>query len=232
MEENLQFSALIKGAPLIRFTKAEYLDSFRKHGKIYMNSMKYYRDQAEGNSDSFIGDAYEGKLIVNKFNFSIPGNSHIEHFDKCIYSTPNENDYVFCMFTLTDSAKPFVFNEQQKQEFKNTYDNAIIILDCQAFIQRIIKGAKREGYTLLFDKVKYYDEDSNSLSLWTSLLGGMENIAFFKRNKYNYQQECRFVSPYISGKDHIEFNIGDITDITAVLSCEIALRGVITPGVD
>jgi len=45
----------------------------------------------------------------------------------------------------------------------------------------------------------------------------MHNIAFWKRKKYCYQQEFRFlVHTQNCEKDHLELNIGDIRDISKV----------------
>ena len=61
-----------------------------------------------------------------------------------------------------------------------------------------------------------------------SLLAGMWNIAFWKRNSYTYQQEVRFVfTPGNANIDHIELDIGDISDITAIISAKSALSAIV-----
>ena len=61
-----------------------------------------------------------------------------------------------------------------------------------------------------------------------SLLAGMWNIAFWKRDSYSYQQEVRFVfTPGDENIDHIELDIGDISDITAIISAKSALSAIV-----
>lgn len=65
--------------------------------------------------------------------------------------------------------------------------------------------------------VHYYDETQDSVDYIASLLSGMHNVAFWKRKKYYYQQEFRFlIHAQNHDKDHLELNIGDIRDISKV----------------
>ena len=55
----------------------------------------------------------------------------------------------------------------------------------------------------------------------------MWNIAFWKRDRYLYQQEVRFV--FVSDNknlDHIELNIGDISDISVTMSANQILNSI------
>lgn len=57
-----------------------------------------------------------------------------------------------------------------------------------------------------------------------SLLGGMWNIAFWKRDSYVYQQEVRFVfAPGDENTDHIGLDIGDISDISTIIPAKSVL---------
>ena len=61
-----------------------------------------------------------------------------------------------------------------------------------------------------------------------SLLSGMWNIAFWKRDSYVYQQEVRFVfTPGDEAVDHIELDIGDISDITEIIPAKVALSAIV-----
>ena len=61
-----------------------------------------------------------------------------------------------------------------------------------------------------------------------SLFAGMWNIAFWKRDSYTYQQEVRFVfTPGDENIDHIELDIGDISDITEIITAKLALSAII-----
>ena len=70
-------------------------------------------------------------------------------------------------------------------------------------------------------------KDSVDLSL--SLLSGIQNIAFWKRKAYAYQQEFRFLIHMPNGeKDHLELKIGDIHDISKVYKTSDILNSKVT----
>ena len=60
-----------------------------------------------------------------------------------------------------------------------------------------------------------------------SLLKGMWNIAFWKRKSYSYQQEGRFVFTPGNGEDHIDLDIGDISDISTILPASEILSALV-----
>ena len=79
---------------------------------------------------------------------------------------------------------------------------ALIGLDHDEFIRRVKVAAEQAGYK--------------------------QNIAFWKRDSYTYQQEVRFV--FTSGDeniDHIELDISDISDITAIILSKSALLAMV-----
>ena len=76
--------------------------------------------------------------------------------------------------------------------------------------------------------INYYDPTIDGGNMLISLLAGMWNIAFWKRDSYTYQQEVRFVfTPGDENIDHIELDIGDISDITAIISAKSALSAIV-----
>lgn len=49
----------------------------------------------------------------------------------------------------------------------------------------------------------------------------LSHIAFYKRERYRHQQEYRLaVNKERTGEDHIELDIGDISDISVKVSTE------------
>ena len=108
------------------------------------------------------------------------------------------------------------FTDKQKEKMLSFGDTALIVLNRAEFIHRVKVGAEKAGYKIHFDQVKYYDPSIDGGNKYISLVDGMWNIAFWKRDSYAYQQEVRFLfSPGDENKDHIELDIGDISDITA-----------------
>ena len=122
------------------------------------------------------------------------------------------------MFGVNPYSNSFRFTDEQKENIESFGNTALLILDKDEFLSRIRKAAQKAGYELYEGFVRYYDETQDSLNLIMSLLTGMQNIAFWKRKKYYYQQEFRLlVHAQNCEKEHIELNIGDIRDISKVL---------------
>ena len=87
---------------------------------------------------------------------------------------------------------------------------------------------EKAGYKVYFEPVQYYDPTIDGGNMLISLLAGMWNIAFWKRDSYTYQQEVRFVfTPGDEYIDHIELDIGDISGITAIISAKSALSAIV-----
>ena len=71
------------------------------------------------------------------------------------------------------------------------------------------------------------------MDLICSLYRGMQNIAFWKRKDYSYQNEIRMIIPKFNSKlDHIEINIGDISGISRVYDTESLLQAKIRQVMD
>ena len=79
-----------------------------------------------------------------------------------------------------------------------------------------------------FGKVNYIDSSIDYANVLISMQQGIWNVAFWKRIMYEYQKECRFIfSPGKAGVDHLELLIGDISDISVIVSAESALTSII-----
>ena len=73
--------------------------------------------------------------------------------------------------------------------------------------------------------VRYYDETTDSGDMIISLLSGMQNVAYWKRKMYDYQQEYRFFAySETIKKDHLELKIGDISDISLMMKTSSMLK--------
>ena len=222
MDRKILFQGTIEGIPLVKFQSEEIIKS-TQNGLIYMNSLKYYRDLYKNNKDETIGDPYEGKLFIHDANFQI--NGEITHIENYAFSTANENDFVYCLFSIYPNNSTFQFGEEIQLKMPKEYDTALVILNSNIFFERINKKAQEDNINIRCAKVNYYDEKKDDISRMYSLLNnGIDSIAFHKRNQYEYQQEYRFTSPKQEGIDHLELNIGSIEDISKVFSVEELFR--------
>lgn len=220
MKQGKKLENKICGIPLIKFKNAEIIKSIQC-GKIYMKSLKWFREYENKSGDIVVGDSYEGMLRINEGELVIEDTGDRIKLDNSILPTIASDSYVFCMTCINSQSKIFEFNDLQKKEMREFGDSALLILDANEFINRIKKAATDKGYKIYFNNVHYYKENVDSADMWISLLQGTHNIAFWKRDSYKEQQEFRIV--VLKEKcidDHIELDIGDISDISKVFSTE------------
>lgn len=229
MVKKIKFTCTIKRTPLIKF-QTKRLINLLQQGSFYMSSLKRYRDMYANSGDEIIGDPHEGRLYIHCASIFLPESDELKIRDEAL-PTVSENDFVFCMFGIIPSnLGVFRFTEEQKSKLAETYDTALIIKDQNEFIKRINSQAKANGINIKYDFVKYYDESFDEASRLCSILErGIDSVAFYKRNKYAYQQEYRFV---VKNRDanqlYYEMNIGDISDISEQLPSIDVLNALFT----
>ena len=216
----------VKGVPLIKFQKEWIIDSLQ-NGKIYAKTLDYYRQLEIDTGDDHVGDHYEAMLPVVNGIFQDASTGEISVMENVLVPTKNSNDYVFCMFSFHNVSDTFAFTDQQKAELLKLGDTALLITDVEEFKRRIWVAAEEQGYQVHFEPVRYYDEQENCADMILDSMRGLWTLAFWKRKRYAYQQEARFVFlPYVSGQDHLELDIGDIHDITCKMTAEEALSAI------
>ncbi len=216
----MKIEGQIKGFPLIKFKNEEIINSL-KSGKIYLNSLKWFREYENEFGDFVVGDSFEGMLHINDGELIIKETGERHKLNDTIIPTVLSDSYVFCMTYVDPKNDSFEFTDEQKEELRSFGDTALVILDSNEFISRIKKAANEKGYNIYFNKVHYYDENADWADVFISLIQGTHNIAFWKRRTYSKQQEFRMVIPVEDyTKDHIELDIGDISDITKIFTTE------------
>lgn len=224
-QERIAFQ--IKGTPLIKFQSSERIDDLRK-GHLYAKTLGYYRKLEEETGDAEIGDSYEAMIHINEGTIRNAETGEEIVLNDDLIMTTNSHDYVFCMFGIYSNTMSFEFTEKQKEKMLSFGDTALIVKDSDEFIRRICDAAVKKGYTPHFGAVQYYDPSIDNGNMIISLMRGMWTIAFWKRKSYTYQQEGRFVFTPGDGKsDHIDLDIGDISDITEVMPSKDVLNAML-----
>lgn len=215
---------LIRGVPLIKFKSRKLVESLQT-GTVYLNCLKWFRDYEDDAGNVVVGDSFEGMLHVNEGQLIIQNTGKNEKLNNSLLRTVSSNAYVYCMTYIDPKADEFRFSESQKTEFREFGDSALVIYDSNEFLRRIKAAAKEQGYRVFLSNVHYYDPNEDCANVWVSLLNGMHNIAFWKRNSYMKQQEFRIVIPDDGySLDHLELKIGDISDISEIFSIEEVLE--------
>ena len=219
--KNIKYMGEIKGFPLIKIKSREIIEKLRS-GSFYMSSLKKYREMYEKYGDDTIGDPNEGKLIIHDAVLKIDELGIEERVTDHAVATVNENDFVFCMFGVNPNKyDKFLFTEEQKQRLIGFDDTALLITDVYEFARRIKNAAEKRNLQIAGNFVNYYDETANDIQIFIDLIAkGTENIVFHKTKKYEYQQEYRFTIQNKTGEDHLELDIGDISDISEVFTTE------------
>lgn len=219
----------IKGIPLIKFQSKEKIEKFQQ-GKMYMKSLEWYRNNAK---ISAVGDDYEAMLHINEGTFTVlsEGESEVVSFadlNDALIHTTHRKDFVFCMFSISPQTNYFAFTDEQRNNMLSFGDTALLIKDSEEFYIRVRNAMKKEHISLknaYCGRVEYYDESVDSLKIFISLIKGMHNVAFQKRKKYSYQQEYRILVPYDDrDDDFLELDIGDISDISEIISAKTLLK--------
>lgn len=221
--ENNKIHVEVKGAPLIKFQSLDKIEKLQK-GLVYAKTLEYYRQREIDTGDTEVGDSFEGKIHVNEAYIHIVDGETIALKDELI-NTKHSDDYVFCMFGIYHFMNEFQFTDKQKDKMRSFGSHALLITDSDEFIRRVKLAAKGK-YEVYFDAVNYYPPNEDSGNMLLSLVGNMWKVAFWKRDMYKYQQEARFL--FVSNEhnvDHIELDIGDISDISIIVTAEQVLSG-------
>lgn len=214
--------------PIIKFQSKDIINKIQS-GKMYLKNLNWFREYEKQTGDTVIGDILEGMLHISEGYMKITdlksNDSEIFTMDDTAIKTSFSNAYVFCSTNIVLTENGVAFDDEQKQELKTFGDSALIIKNKEEFIKRICKAATKMNYKVFYGPVNYYSKNEDNAYMFSSLVQGIHNIAFWKRDDYALQQEFRIVLWKEEMHDeHIEFEIDDISDISEVLHIDEALK--------
>ena len=204
------------------FNEEQYANDFIR-GKIYANILSYFK-KIEEKESATRNDRHEGvvgwfqpgrgRLVLNEIDFTPDLAGPIEMQKNWL-----NHLYVFCIYAAhsggldLDSLSSGNLDPLRKQlEIPEAClklgKYAVVVKDVPEFIRRIENVTKSKGYRGCHGLVEYYDPE-----IFHGSFTDREAV-FKKRDEYSHQREYRFVfEPLILGTDHIELDIGDISDI-------------------
>lgn len=222
---------------LIKLGAEENLKKLQS-GELYMKNLQYYVDLEKGTSDENVGDMYDGQMLLRDVKISMYSVDTNRFLGQIIAPKASMNlGYlkcpVFCMYMFDYRNHTseelngnilkvrYQFTEEQLEKLPNFGTHALIIKNGNEFVDRVKNGllANNIGYTR--DSVQYYA--CNNLEHLKQVNGDNSRIAFWKRDKYAYQQEYRFLA-HTEVDDFLSINIGDISDITELISMDELLN--------
>lgn len=207
-------------------------------GQLYMKNLKYYVDLEKTTDDEDVGDKYDGQMMLQDVKISmytVDTHEFIAQFDAPLSSM--NLGYLGCpvlcmfMFDYRNHVEEYLegenltvkyqFTEEQLKKLPNFGDSVLIIKNRDEFANRVKKGLLDAGYGFTMDHVQYYA--FNNMEHLKQVQGDNSRIAFWKREKYSYQQEYRFlIHDFVD--DYLSVEIGDISDITELLKTEELLN--------
>lgn len=216
---------------LAKFKSEEIIDSLQK-GCVYMNTLTTFRRIERDSDDDKVGDWLDGLMHIHKgFLIVDEPNSVIQILENEGLRTKFSDDYCYCFFGMNETNYHKEFTDEQKQKFREMGEYALLILNYEEFLRRFLNAISDKGYEVYDGFVNYYDPGIDSFNV-RQLLGteGLKMIPLLKRKKYSYQQEYRIVihAPN-ENKDHLEIEIGDISDISKKIKAETLLKSKIVP---
>lgn len=217
------------GVPFIKFQNLDKIE-YLQDGKIYLKSLAYYRQREQETGEDTVGDLFEAMFHVNDGFIVIPEANTFEKLDDALINSSFGNYFAFCMLSFPEKEKTFTFSDEQKSKILDFGDSALLITNRSEFLRRITIALNKEKLTGFHGPVNYYDETNDDLNYWRSILNnGTQEVAFWKRARYAYQQEYRIlIKPPVVEKDFYELDIGSIADISTILTAKQALDAIMT----
>lgn len=223
---------------LIKFGSRENLEMLQQ-GKVHMENLQFYIDFENATDDEDVGDKFDGLSPLQDVTISmytVDSHKLITQFSPPIV-TMNfgyTKSPVFCMFILDyrnntstmlngdELHVRFNFLDEQKEKLVKFGDSALLITNQEEFFARMKKGLNDAGISYTRDRVKYYE--GNNLEHIQAIQDNNARIGFWKRKKYEYQQEYRFLAFDTMIDDPAIIDIGNLSDISRLESTEVILN--------
>lgn len=218
---------------LMKFGSRKNIEMLQQ-GKIYMKNLQYYINLEHDSDDEDVGDIYDGLLPIHDVNLKIYTVDTKEFITQIktpvsILNLGYKKAPVFCMFILDSRNNTDVslfgdeltarydFSDKQKLKLSVFGDSVLMITDPGEFFSRMSKGLNDAGIGFARDKVKYYER--NTKEHFEDVMNNNSRIGFWKRKKYDYQQEYRYILDS-SIDDYIIIDVGNLSDISRIESAD------------
>ncbi len=222
---------------LLKFGAEENLRKLQS-GQFYMKNLQYYVDLENATADEDIGDKYDGQMMLQDVKISmytIDTHDFIGQFTApaASFNLGYLKCPVFCMFMMDYRnhvseelngdilTVRYQFTEEQLSKMPNFGDSVLVIKNGNEFFSRVKKALLSHDIGYSRDFVSYYG--FNRVEQLEQIQKDNLRIAFWKRDKYEYQQEYRLVA-HTEVDDFLCVDIGDISDITELLKTEVLLN--------
>jgi len=192
------------GIVLVKFGEQSNIVKLREEGLLYLNNLPYFQRTEDRD---LRGDPCDGvehilrgiKGKVTTFDGEELG--EVTDWELRVHPPVPENTNTFCMYAIRPDGGTFRVSERN-YEF-GPY--ALVLLDTEQFIQRVVSTLERDAITHDKGLVRYVDDEH---------VGGVG--LFKKKRRFAYQSEYRFVC-YDGPGGPREVKIGSIEDISVMI---------------
>lgn len=232
---------------LLKFIEEQYLESFLD-GNIYANNFGFFQKLESEYGIKGIGDKNDGCLpIYNLENLTV---QNIES-NEVVFTIPkvpvirlstemDSKTAVFCLYDMAledfeviqDSENKLKllmqFDDNKKEILRREFKGKthVVIMDTLLFIDRLVKACDESGLSIVYDRVRYYQQGINDEKRLNDFNKNTTDKFFWKEEFFNNQKEFRVVfrnQLIDEGKNIV--NVGDIRQIGFCLSVEELLEG-------
>lgn len=204
---------------LLKFGDEKHLKQLQE-GKVYLNTMQFFREYEEKESDTVIGDKSEGffEFYAKSLQFRIPEDkSVITKIPNCTISFAiNKIPYnMVCFYTIYEGNLDKKISEEDKEKLEIFGDHVLIIDQPNLFFHKLDQELINRGYGGERAPVQYCMDGKNVKQDIESFQANPETALFRKSERYSYQREYRYV---LEGKSNapVIVDIGNISDFTTL----------------
>lgn len=196
---------------LIKIGKKEHMEQLLLSGKLYMNTLAYFRkcdgisqDKNEGAAKTLSGE--RGPLLLFPTAGVNAGKPEpMKGFISMrVTHTKDLRNNIFCMHAILENAPRIDLQNYKRGNY------ALIVDDYPKFIQLLEEAGKKEKIDFLYQLVEYVDKNYH---------GDLGPFRKFKEYKgYNYEKEREFRIFVESGlKKAYCLDIGNLEDIASIM---------------
>lgn len=221
----------------LKFGKREHLEALQQ-GKLYMNSLSYFKKMEKENNNKGMGDSDEASLVLTELDIKMYDNDT----GKLVLQVPSTRGRiedkadslkpVLCLSYLDfnnldvkEERKDFirgniVFTKEEREEFIKNFGDTVLMISAKHFLSSITEAFEKEGIEWDSGKVKYSNFNINYKDRVEAFMSGGSSKFFWKDIFFSNQKEFRIVILNKDIEEPITIDIGDMTSYTSLMPTE------------
>lgn len=214
----------------IKFGQKEHLETLQQ-GNLFLNKIKFFN----GLKKAGIGDEVDSKLSLYGVKYKVMNKSTGATFttinmDNPIMSFGLDECPIFSLYSFDKrnilSTKGNVvelgFNDDCARKIRAEFgEYALVILDRYRFFNSVKSFVEKNDIETDWGNVNYTEAGVNNFRQLKEINEDSKNVSFWKnKEKYEYQQEYRFVFFGLESKKPLGINIEPIEEYSFILPTE------------